>query len=87
MQVVQLDSKIKLLDSPGIVFSNNSQESDSSVVLKNAMKVGNIKDPITPACAILQRANKNTVMELYNLSNYETPQVCLTIQYIDLIFL
>ncbi|XP_077287521.1 nucleostemin 1 [Arctopsyche grandis] len=74
MQVVQLDSKIKLLDSPGIVFSNNSQDSDSAVVLKNAVKVGNIKDPITPASAILQRANKNTVMELYNLHNYESPQ-------------
>lgn len=73
MQTVQLDSKIKILDSPGIVF-HSGPESDSSVALKNAVRVGALKDPVTPASAILQRANKHTLVELYSIPEFNTPQ-------------
>ncbi|KAI5644041.1 GNL3L/Grn1 putative GTPase domain-containing protein [Phthorimaea operculella] len=73
MQTVQLDSKIKLLDSPGIVFHSGS-DSDASVALKNAIRVGSLKDPITPATAILQRANTHTLVELYEIPEFTTPQ-------------
>lgn len=73
MQTVQLDSKIKILDSPGIVFQSGP-ESDSSVALKNAIRVGSLKDPVTPATAILQRANKQTLVDLYSLPVFSTPQ-------------
>ncbi|KAH9645516.1 hypothetical protein HF086_000044 [Spodoptera exigua] len=73
MQTVQLDSKIKILDSPGIVFQSGP-ESDSSVALKNAVRVGSLKDPVTPATAILQRANKHTLTDLYSIPEFNTPQ-------------
>ncbi|KAJ8732990.1 hypothetical protein PYW07_015589 [Mythimna separata] len=73
MQTVQLDSKIKILDSPGIVFQSGP-ESDSSVALKNAVRVGSLKDPVTPAAAILQRANKHTLTEIYSIPDFNTPQ-------------
>ncbi|XP_075970898.1 nucleostemin 1 [Anticarsia gemmatalis] len=73
MQTVQLDSKIKILDSPGIVF-HAGPESDSSVALKNAVRVASLKDPVTPAAAILQRANKQTLVELYSIPEFNTPQ-------------
>ncbi|XP_063378870.1 guanine nucleotide-binding protein-like 3 homolog isoform X1 [Cydia fagiglandana] len=73
MQTVQLDSKIKILDSPGIVFTAGA-ESDSSVALKNAIRVGSLKDPVTPATAILQRANKATLVDLYMIPEFSTPQ-------------
>lgn len=72
MQEVQLDSKIKLLDSPGIVFSSGS---DSSACLRNAVKVSALKDPILPANAILQRVTKQQMMELYGINEYATPEV------------
>ncbi|CAG9560702.1 unnamed protein product [Danaus chrysippus] len=72
MQTVQLDSKIKILDSPGIVFHAGS-DNDSSVALKNAIKVGSLKDPLTPATAILQRANKQTLISLYCIPDFNTP--------------
>lgn len=72
MQEVQLDSKIKLLDSPGIVFSSGS---DASSCLRNAVRVSSLKDPITPANAVLQRVSKQHMMELYNIKEYDTPQV------------
>jgi nuclear GTP-binding protein len=63
MQVVQLDSKIKLLDSPGIVFASNATGAHSVAViaLKNAVRTDALSDPIVPATAILQRANKQQV--------------------------
>ncbi|KAL4710532.1 hypothetical protein ACJJTC_008934 [Scirpophaga incertulas] len=73
MQTVQLDSKIKILDSPGIVFHSGS-DTDASVALKNAIRVGSLKDPVTPATAILQRANKQTLVELYSIPEFNTSQ-------------
>jgi nuclear GTP-binding protein len=63
MQVVQLDSKIKLLDSPGIVFASSvsGAHSDAVIALKNAVRTDALSDPVTPATAILQRANKQQV--------------------------
>ncbi|XP_023936909.2 guanine nucleotide-binding protein-like 3 homolog [Bicyclus anynana] len=73
MQTVQIDSKIKILDSPGIVFHAGA-ESDATVALKNALKVGSLKDPVTPATAILQRAHKHTLVALYCIPEFNTPQ-------------
>ncbi|KPJ01594.1 Guanine nucleotide-binding protein-like 3-like [Papilio xuthus] len=73
MQTVQLDSKIKILDSPGIVFHTGS-DNDASVALKNAIRVGSLKDPVTPATAILQRAHKHTLVDLYCVPPFNTPQ-------------
>ena len=42
MQEVQLDSKVKLLDSPGVVLASGLK-SDASVALRNAIRTGNIK--------------------------------------------
>lgn len=74
MQEVQLDSKIKLLDSPGIVFaSSTNKDTDSATALKNAVKVGSLKDPFTPANAILQRCDKKHLCDIYGLPDFSTP--------------
>ncbi|XP_018576032.1 guanine nucleotide-binding protein-like 3 homolog [Anoplophora glabripennis] len=70
MQEIQLDSKIKLLDSPGIVFASGS---DSSASLRNAVRISTLQDPITPANAILQRVTKQQMMEMYDVTEYSTP--------------
>lgn len=76
MQEVQLDTKIKLLDSPGIVFASGS---DSNASLRNAISISKLSDPITPANAILQRVNKQQMMEMYDITNYNTPDVSIFI--------
>lgn len=74
MQAVQLDSKIKLLDSPGIVFASSDGSSDeTSIALKNAVKIKALKDPFTPATAILKRISREQVMELYDMQDFSTP--------------
>ncbi|KZC08771.1 PREDICTED: guanine nucleotide-binding protein-like 3 homolog [Dufourea novaeangliae] len=76
MQAVQLDSKIKLLDSPGIVIASHApgeNPDESSVALKNAVKVQSLKDPYTPATAVLKRVSKPQIIELYDIPEFSTP--------------
>ncbi|KAF5291181.1 hypothetical protein FQA39_LY14423 [Lamprigera yunnana] len=71
MQEVQLDSKIKLLDCPGIVFSSST---DASSCLRNAVRISSLTDPITPANCILQRVSKQQMVELYDITEYHSPE-------------
>nr|CAH7755874.1 unnamed protein product [Callosobruchus chinensis] len=71
MQIIQLDSKIKLLDSPGIVFATGN---DAGAALRNAVNISSLSDPLTPANAILQRVSKNQIMEMYDVSEYSSPE-------------
>ncbi|XP_063929767.1 guanine nucleotide-binding protein-like 3 homolog [Zophobas morio] len=70
MQEVQLDKKIKLLDSPGIVFDAGN---DNIASLRNSVRVSSLADPVTPANAILQRVTKQQMMEMYDVTDYSTP--------------
>ncbi|XP_011877644.1 PREDICTED: guanine nucleotide-binding protein-like 3 homolog [Vollenhovia emeryi] len=74
MQVVNLDSKIKLLDSPGIVFAKSDENSDDIAALKNAVKIQALKDPFAPASAILKRISRQQITELYNMQDFSTPE-------------
>ncbi|XP_030758665.1 guanine nucleotide-binding protein-like 3 homolog [Sitophilus oryzae] len=70
-QAVQLDSKIKLLDSPGIVFAAGN---DSHAALRNVVKISGITDFVTPANAILQRVSKQQMMDMYDITEYNSPE-------------
>lgn len=76
MQEVELDSKIKLFDCPGIVFTQtkNADDQITSNALKNAQRVSDVKDPFKVAESILQRASKNYFCRLYDISEYDTPE-------------
>jgi len=70
MQEVELDSKIKLIDCPGIVFTGGSEQSHA--VLKNAQRVGDVKDPFTIAESVLKRASKDYFCTMYDITSYDT---------------
>lgn len=76
MQEVELDSKIKLLDCPGIVFAQtkNNEHQLSSNILKNAQRVSDVKDPFEIATNILKRASKMYFCQLYDVTEYNTPE-------------
>lgn len=63
-QEVLLDKKVKLLDSPGIVFTSKP---DSATALRNCVKVEKLDDPITPVGLILERCNHEQLMMLCDL--------------------
>lgn len=68
IQEVQLDSMVKLLDSPGIVFAGESE--DPSVVMRNATKIETLKDPASVVGALLTRAPKQAMMKHFQLPEY-----------------
>lgn len=65
MQEVHLDSKVTLIDSPGVVFEGNSD--DPSVVLRNVVRVENLTDPVGVVEALLKKAPEEAVRTFYNL--------------------
>merc|ERR1712130_525192 len=69
MQEIQLDSKIKLLDSPGLVLASGSM-SDASVALRNAIKVETLEDPVTPVVAIIGRVPRQHLMLHYGVATF-----------------
>lgn len=78
MQEIQLDSKIKLLDCPGIVLPGG-ESSDAAAALRNAVKIENLDDPVTPVDAILQRADKKQLMIYYQLPEFKTTDQFLAV--------
>lgn len=76
MQEVELDSKIKLIDCPGIVFAQtrNSGEQTTSNILKNTQRVSDVKDPFKVAETILQRASKMYFCRLYDITEYDSTE-------------
>ncbi|NWV43122.1 GNL3L protein, partial [Grantiella picta] len=53
LQAVQLDRHIRLLDCPGVVL--DSGDPPAAAPLRGALAPQRLRDPLTPACAILRR--------------------------------
>eukprot|EP01043_Picozoa_sp_COSAG02_P048494 COSAG02_NODE_4768_length_5000_cov_9.235666_1_plen_304_part_10 len=68
-QEIHLDKKVKLLDSPGIVFTSSP---DASTALRNCVKVEKLQDPITPVGLILERCNHEQLMRLYRIGEFRS---------------
>ena len=90
MQEVQLDSKVKLLDSPGMVLASGNM-TDASVALRNAVRVDALDDPVTPVQAILQRYKRQLCLNI-NVTKHCSPvtrrfkQYLLTFEAVSLFF-
>ncbi|XP_045165338.2 guanine nucleotide-binding protein-like 3 homolog [Mercenaria mercenaria] len=69
MKEVQLDKHVRLLDSPGVVMA--TEKSDTSVILRNCVKLENLEDPTGPVEAILKRCNKQQMMLHYCITEYK----------------
>lgn len=61
MQEVILDGTVRLLDSPGVVFS------DESALLGNCVDADSVDDPVPPVDALLRRCNPESLMMTYNI--------------------
>ena len=53
MQEIQLDKNIVLIDSPGVVLSTTEQT--DSLVLRSAVRVEDLEDPMRPIEALINR--------------------------------
>eukprot|EP00357_Protocruzia_adherens_P018379 CAMPEP_0115017700 /NCGR_PEP_ID=MMETSP0216-20121206/28293_1 /TAXON_ID=223996 /ORGANISM="Protocruzia adherens, Strain Boccale" /LENGTH=432 /DNA_ID=CAMNT_0002388607 /DNA_START=30 /DNA_END=1328 /DNA_ORIENTATION=+ len=69
MQEITLDKKIKLLDCPGIVFTD-AKSSDLNV-LKNVVKIEDLDDPYRPVDILLQKVNKMEILKRYEIAEFD----------------
>jgi nuclear GTP-binding protein len=71
LQEVEIDSKVKVIDSPGVILSNDTE---AILVLRNQKNASEVKDPITPIGAILDRVSRNHMMKVFKIGQYEDAQ-------------
>eukprot|EP00747_Dinoflagellata_sp_TGD_P023294 gnl/TRDRNA2_/TRDRNA2_129705_c0_seq1.p1 gnl/TRDRNA2_/TRDRNA2_129705_c0~~gnl/TRDRNA2_/TRDRNA2_129705_c0_seq1.p1 ORF type:complete len:455 (+),score=123.27 gnl/TRDRNA2_/TRDRNA2_129705_c0_seq1:165-1367(+) len=67
MQLVQLDQKVTLIDSPGVVFAGASD--DPSVALRNVVKVEHINDPIGVVEALVAKTPREALHSFYGIEH------------------
>jgi len=68
VQTVKLDNHISILDSPGVLFSNITD--DPNLLLRNCLKLEHIQDPMKVVNLIVKRIPKEQLMSLYELPNF-----------------
>ena len=72
MQEIQLDSKIKLLDCPGMILNDvKDTKNDAQAALRNAVKIEQLDDLETPVEAILQRCQPKYLQLQYDIVSFE----------------
>ncbi|XP_076040959.1 nucleostemin 1 isoform X2 [Oratosquilla oratoria] len=71
MQEVHLDSKVRLLDCPGIILPGGDTANDAAAALRNAVKVEQLQDPVKPVQAIVARADNQQLMIHYRLEEFK----------------
>jgi len=73
-QQIHLDKNIKLLDCPGIVFTQAKKDGSNAaeVLLRNCVKVELLEDPVTPVEVIVSRCQTEQLMELYDIPSFES---------------
>ena len=76
LQEVQLDSKVKLIDSPGVIFDEardtNGNVTSESLLLRNCISAESMADPVPAATAIVSRCRVEQLMELYSVPQYRS---------------
>ena len=71
LQEIEIDSKVKIIDSPGVILSNDNE---SLLVLRNQANPSEVKDPITPIAAIMERVSKTQLMSIYKMGHFQDAQ-------------
>ena len=72
MQEIMLDKNIVLLDSPGVVLTT-SEQSDS-LILRSAVKVEDLLDPIRPVEALLNRIEHDQLLKYYRIAQFQNAE-------------
>ncbi|CAK66926.1 unnamed protein product (macronuclear) [Paramecium tetraurelia] len=67
LQEVVIDSQVKIIDCPGVVFDSENKE---STLLRNIIKIEQIEDPREPIGEILKKVSKNELLLLYKIQTF-----------------
>ncbi|XP_074990881.1 guanine nucleotide-binding protein-like 3-like protein isoform X4 [Calonectris borealis] len=76
LQAVQLDRHIQLLDCPGVVMATGAPP--AAAPLRGALAPQRLRDPLSPAAAILRRCPPEQLSELYGVPPCADPRQFLS---------
>lgn len=68
LQEIEIDNKVKIIDSPGVILSNDSE---ALLVLRNQINPSDVKDPVTPIAAIVERVSKTQLQNIYKIGHFD----------------
>mmetsp|Transcript_20376 Transcript_20376/g.37874 ORF Transcript_20376/g.37874 Transcript_20376/m.37874 type:complete len:504 (+) Transcript_20376:167-1678(+) len=71
LQIVQLDKKVRLIDSPGVLFLDSTD--NDRLVLRNCFDPANIDNVIDPVTRLIEKCSAEQLMILYTLPRFQTP--------------
>eukprot|EP00916_Digyalum_oweni_P015405 GHVL01025211.1.p1 GENE.GHVL01025211.1~~GHVL01025211.1.p1 ORF type:complete len:417 (+),score=75.74 GHVL01025211.1:28-1278(+) len=77
LQEVNLDSKIKLVDSPGVLFEGS--QGDVNCVLRNTIKLSTVQNPVWIVEELIKRISKLDLIKHFKMSMFKEPQEFLGI--------
>ena len=69
MQEVEVTSRIRILDCPGVVPSSGS-EITPSMVLRNSIKIELLDDPVKPVSFIIDKVPKEQLVNVYGIESF-----------------
>ena len=70
LQTIALDGHIKLIDSPGVMFSGGRAADgsvDSNMILRNCLRFEQLEDPVGVVYKIVERCTEQQLRECYDL--------------------
>lgn len=77
VQMVSLDGGLKIMDCPGVVLDSKVEPGAveaAKQVLRSAVPVDKLEDPVTPVELLLSKCKKEHLMMLYNIPDFTTTQ-------------
>ena len=69
LKQVDLDSKVSIIDSPGVIIS---AEDETTLLLRNVLKVEDVLDPVKAVDVIVKRVEKDDLLKLYRIQDFVT---------------
>jgi nuclear GTP-binding protein len=79
-QTVAIDSKVKLMDCPGIVFARAATaEEQAEIILRNCVRVEKLDDPSIPIEGIMRKVAADDLKKLYGIGAFADATEFLTL--------
>jgi nuclear GTP-binding protein len=70
VQEVHLDKNIKLLDSPGVIFFDDPNSTESSLALRNSLQLEKLQDPVGVVHRMVSKVPAKQLLQVFNLQSF-----------------
>lgn len=74
LQTVEIDKMVKIIDSPGVILSN---EDERTLIMRNIINSAEVKDPVPVISDILNRVSKTQILKMYRIADFINATQCL----------